>query len=373
MKKNIISIASYFLIFVAFTGCSKDESFKEVDVTAVKTLYSPDDNKNVVLQTTGSASLYFEWEKAVAQDNGLVYYDVLFDKEDGDFSNPIYVVPAENKGTSTGANITHQVLNKIAGLAGIPTSQEGAIKWTIQSSRGLTKVLSAESRVIHITRLNSIEPPSVLYLTGEGTEGGADLTQALPVKALTGGSKFEIYTKLLAGKTYKFVDSKTTVSRTFSVDAGGPSFKENETGATVAKDGIYRISLDFIASSVSVEEITKLDFFMCTAQQRVTLNYQGKGIWQVNDIVPDFKTGFSDDRYYFLMTIGGSEQKVGSSVKNNQPPTTNTGSFFYLNFHPEDKDQWNYSFKFPNRNVQKCSFTVKFSSEIENYTHIVTY
>ncbi|WP_205513971.1 SusE domain-containing protein [Longitalea arenae] len=373
MKKNNLSIACCILLFAAFTGCTKDNKFKEVQVTEVSTLYSPDDGRNVILQAAGSATLYFEWEKAVAEDNGVVYYDVLFDKPDGDFSNPAFVVAADNNGTSTGSSITHKVLNKIGKLAGIASGKEGKLKWTVASSRGLTRVVSQQVRTINITRTNGIDAPDALFLTGEGTEAGSDLSQALTVKVLPGGNEFEIYTRLVAGKKYAFVDSKTSVSRTFSVNASGTGFEESANGATVAKDGIYRISLDFTTASITLVEISKLDFFMCTPQKRETLSYQGKGIWRVNDIVPDFTTNWSDDRYFFWMTLGGTEQKVGSSQKDNQPPGTTTGSFFYLNFYPADKNQWDYSFKFPNRSVKKCSIVVSFSSDAANYTHEVIY
>lgn len=373
MKTKILSAAICLMAIMAFIGCKKDQDFKEVVVTEVNTLYAPDDGRNVVLQAAGSASLYFEWEKSVAQDNGLVYYDVLFDKEDGDFSEPVYVMPADNNGIGTGASITHKVLNKIGSLAGIPAAEEGTLKWTVQSSRGLTKVLSKQVRKINITRTSSIEVPAAIFLTGEATEGGADLANGLILKALEGGSEFEIYTKLLAGKTYAFVDSKTTVSRTFVPDAQGTTFKETDGSATVAKDGIYKIHLDFNTSSMSLTEITKLDFFMCTPQQRATLTYQGKGIWKAVDVVPDFTTNWGDDRYYFWMTIGGVEQKVGSVNKDNQPPAGKTGAYFDLNFYPTEKDQWNFSYKFPNRNVAKCSIIVSFSAEAEKYTHEIVY
>lgn len=372
MKKNKFSIVFFLLSLAALAGCTKDDKFKEVKVTQVNTLYSPDNGRNVILQSTGSATLYFEWENAVAEDNGVVYYDVLFDKVNGDFSNPVFVVPADNNGISTGSGITHKTLNKIGKLAGIAAAEEGTLKWTVASSRGFTRVVSKEFRTINITRTNGIDAPDALFLTGEATEGGASLAQALTVKALGGGNEFEIYTRLLAGKKYAFVDSKTNVSRTFTVNAG-TTLNESADGATVANDGIYKIHLDFSTATVTISEITKLDFFMCTPQQRETLTYQGKGVWKVNDIVPDFTTNWSDDRYFFWLTIGGAEQKIGSAKKDNQPPTTTTGSFFYLSFYPGDKNQWDYSFKFPNKSATKCSIIVSFSSDAENYTHEILY
>ncbi|MET3113577.1 hypothetical protein AAKU52_001305 [Pedobacter sp. CG_S7] len=373
MKKHILRASLYLLVFLGFTGCKKDNEFKQVSVTAVNTLYAPDDGKNMLLQNSSTASLYFEWEKSVAQDNGLVYYDVLFDKVDGDFSEPVYVVPADNNGISTSASITHKVLNRIGTLAGYKALQEGVLKWTVVASRGLNKAKSEQVRKINITLLGGVESPALLYITGEGTESGADLSKALPFKALAGGNEFEIYTKLTAGKNYMFVDSKTTVSRTFSVDEGGTTFKESKTGTTVKKDGIYRIHLDFTASAVVISEVTKLDFFMSTPEQRETLIYQGAGIWKSRDFVPDFTTKFGDDRYFFWMTLNGKEQKLGSTAKDNQPPPAKTGPYFSLKFYPEDKNQWDYSFKFPNRNLKKCSIIVSFSGDGANNTHEIVY
>lgn len=373
MKTNILSITLVLFSLFAFTGCKEDNEFKEVTVTEVNTLYAPEDARNIVLQSSATASLYFEWEKATAQDNGLVYYDVLFDKESGDFSDPIFVIPADNNGISAGASITHKVLNKIGGLAGIPTSAEGVLKWTVVSSRGLTKVMSGQSRKINITRLSGIEVPDALYLTGEGTEGGSDLSKALSVKALEGGSEFEIFTKLTAGKKYSFVDSRSNVSRTFTVDPTGVTFKENENGATVSADGVYKINLDFSTSSVSIKEVSKVDFFMCTPQKRATLVYQGKGTWRINDLVPDFTTNWGDDRYFFWITIGGVEQKVGAKEKDNPTPSSTTGTYFSLYFHPTDRNQWDYSFKFPNRSVPKCSIVLHLDSESASYYHEVIY
>lgn len=374
MKTNILSKIVFSLIgLMTFSGCSKDEEFKEVSVTEVTTLYAPDNGKNLTLQASGNPSLYFEWEKAVAQDNGVVYYDVVFDKENGDFSKPIFVIPSDNNGISRGAAITHKVLNQIGGLAGIASAATGTLKWTIVSSRGLTKVMSKQIRTLSITRLSGIEAPTSLFLTGEGTEGGAALASALNVKTLSGGNEFEVFTKLLAGKKYSFVDSKTNVSRTFSVDAAGTTFKENANGATVAKDGIYKIRLDFLTGSATIAEVNKIDFWMCTPQKRSAMTYQGKGVWKLTDHVPDFTSGgFGDDRYFFWITIGGVEQKLGSVNADNQPPSAGTGPYFNLQFNT-DNERWRYSFKFPNRNVAKCSITVSLSPDVQDYNHLITY
>ena len=99
-------------------------------LTAVKALYEPDNGKAVVLQASASASLYFEWEPSLAEDGGAVLYEVVFDKADGDFSDPVSIVTADNNGGTNHATITHKQLNQIAASAGIGSAEEGTLKWT---------------------------------------------------------------------------------------------------------------------------------------------------------------------------------------------------------------------------------------------------
>lgn len=345
-------IALLLLAFVSFTGCSDDKDFKEVNVTPVKSLYEPVTGKIVNLQPVATATLYFEWEKAIAEDNGLVYYDVIFDKADGDFSNPVYTVVADNKGVSTGASITHKTLNKIAGLAGIESGKQGSLKWTVMSSRGLSQTMAAESRELVVTRLNGIDTPDALYITGEGSEGGKDLLKAQLVKALEGGNEYEIYTKLSANKNYYFVDSKDNVSRSFSVS--GKSFTEDKdpkepTGATVEHDGVYRIHLDFSTGSVVMNELQKVGIFHCE-QNKVTnyFTYAGSGNWKLENYNVVFidKGGWQEDRYKFVFTFDSGEEYWGQVSDNDGRPNLADESYFYMK--PVTNDQWTGKFKFAN-------------------------
>lgn len=111
MKAISIKCAVLFSFILSFTACSSDGEVRDLGVTAVKTLYEPDNGKAVVLQASASASLYFEWEPSLAEDGGAVLYEVAFDKADGDFSNPVSIVTADNNGGDNHATITHKQLN----------------------------------------------------------------------------------------------------------------------------------------------------------------------------------------------------------------------------------------------------------------------
>ncbi len=89
MKALLLKSTIFLSFLVAFVACTNDDTMEHLNVTSVKTLYSPDDNKSVKLESSPSANVLFEWEQAKAEDGGLVMYEVAFDVADGDFSKPI--------------------------------------------------------------------------------------------------------------------------------------------------------------------------------------------------------------------------------------------------------------------------------------------
>ena len=85
-----ILIASLWGIMMIFVGCDDTKEFEDLNVTAVEALIVPIDNSRIDLQSSGN--VLFEWEEAEAQDGySLVYYDVLFDKAEGNFSSPVHI------------------------------------------------------------------------------------------------------------------------------------------------------------------------------------------------------------------------------------------------------------------------------------------
>lgn len=377
MKTKIFKqFALLSLVIVLFASCEKKNELRDVKVSAVSNLYEPADNKIVNLQPTATASLFFEWEKATSDDNSIVYYDVLFDKMDGDFSKPIYTVSADKNGTSAGLTLTHRILNRIAALAGAASGEQASLKWTVVSSRGMSKTKTTLNRNLVITRLQGIEPPLALFITGEASEGGANLGNAQAFKALEGGNEFEIYTKLLKGKKYTFVDSKQNVSRTFSVEPSGTTFKENNTGAEVAKDAVYRIKVDFLSGSITINELQSIGILF-SDQNKVngTFTYQGAGVWKLSNynIVFVNKGGWVEDRYKFVYTFNSGIEHWGQAGDSDNRPNLSTTAYFQMK--PVVTDPYKGAFKFANdfydsgnlaKNFVDITITMSASSP---YTH----
>jgi hypothetical protein len=98
MKNIFYCLLAGIVALVFVSGCKKDKTLGNTNVSAVKNLFLPEDGKYIKIASGASGSVSFEWEQARAEDNGLVLYEVVFDKEGGDFSKPLYSVPSDGNG-----------------------------------------------------------------------------------------------------------------------------------------------------------------------------------------------------------------------------------------------------------------------------------
>ena len=103
MKKNLILLSA---LFAALTGCTQKYELNS-EFTMPDELVSPE---KVVLNVTSAATVELSWTGSHAADGGVVLYDVLFDKEGGDFSEPV-VKMTSDRGAESKLTLTHADLN----------------------------------------------------------------------------------------------------------------------------------------------------------------------------------------------------------------------------------------------------------------------
>ena len=329
----------YMLLTVGaalLAACSSDGEVRDLQVTAVQSIYEPADAKSVVLQSSSSASLYFEWEPSLAEDGGAVLYEVVFDKTDGDFSDPLAIIASDNNGAMNHATISHKTLNQIAASAGVESAETGTLKWTVYASKGIFPVKAQEDRTLTITRLAGFaEVPAQLYITGEATEVGGELSKAMQMKKVADG-EFEIYMQLTGGQSFQFVSSNAGTPTTYSLQ--GEKLVEGGT-TTVSETGIYRYYVDFNAGSFTSKQVTKVSLFLNWSQREIELAYQGLGVWAVSDYKIEGLSGGDndDDRYKFRMqsTAGETEWRA---INNDSKPTGNE-SYYYM-VEKSNVEQW---------------------------------
>lgn len=327
MKAKYIKLTIITFLVFAFAACNSDGEVRDLGVTAVKNLYEPVDGRVLVLQSSASAMLYFEWEPARAEDSGGVLYEIAFDKSDGDFSNPVMIIASDNNGGRNHATITHKELNKIAAMAGIGSAEQGTIKWTVYSSKGINPVKAEQERTLTLTRLAGFaDIPEQLYITGDATEAGSDISKAMRMKKISEG-EFEIYTKLTEGKTFKFVDATSGTPTEYSLS--GEKIVEDGT-TSVSKTGIYKYHLDFTIGSFTTKEVTKVNLFLNWSQRKIELPYKGFGVWELTNHTITGLTGNdnNDDRYKFRMESSEGETEWRSPSNDSKP--TGNEAYYYM-------------------------------------------
>ena len=382
MKTKIFSLLTMISALFLGTSCTEDMEYKDVDITPVSQLYSPKDNQSVQLLASATASLFFEWSSSLAADGNAPQYEVVFDKVDGDFSNPIYRQTSDDLGTRNYATISHKVLDKVAQMAGIANGETGTVKWTVVSSRGIVSKTSSLSRTLNITRLLGFsEIPAQVFITGEGTECGTEVASAIAMSSPASG-EYEIFTKLEAGKAYKFIDNKTGSFRTFYID--GASLKESNDGegsATVSETGVYRIVLDFNVAAVTMQKVESVGWYFCPdGKVDVYLDYVGNGTWVGQGQTPFHQESWGrDERYKFEMVLSkdGNEtvEHWGPTNKTDSRPGDNQGEeYFYMSEYGVSQwdDKWKLHGKFDSENNggkdTKFTFILNASG---HYTHKV--
>ena len=351
MKKFSHPLLLFVALLGLLAGCKKDENALDDTITPVSNYISPADNSFYRLDPPSNAAVTFEWSQARAADGTLVLYEVLFDKDGGDFTKPVYSTVSGTNGLDTKLVLSHGDLNKIANLAGIGSQSQGKLKWMVNASKGLNVVPASAARTMTVERPAGFSViPGNLYLSGSGTEGGATLSQALPFKRLSTGV-FELYTKLSPGDV-KIVDATTGTPTNYYI-SGTKLLQGATTTNPTTTTGVYRMTLDFNSGSAALTEIQSVGLWVAAQNKvTVTLPYVGKGLWEIDNTPIEFFQ-FSwgrDERYKFVFMekdMAGTvkARQYGSTNADNQPPTATTAAA-YFTIVPVADDQWNNSFKF---------------------------
>ena len=336
---KIVRSASFFLsLMLVITGCN-DIKELNLNVSAVENLIEPSNGLYVELKASSTAAVFFEWTEAKADDGQMVVYEVVFDHENGDFSKPVFRLPSENRGQRNYVNITHKQLNKIASFLGVEASAKGKFAWTVVASKGVNGKIAKEKRTMEVTRLAGFtDIPPTLYLTGEATEAGGGLSDAIKMKMLEEG-EFVIFTKLTAGKTYHFTDVNVGTPRNIYTEGG--LLKEGEGASTVTETGVYKIELDFNSGMALYSKINKVSWHHCNSNNKtLEIPYAGNGVWALNKhtmVIEDLGQAnaqeYQNPRYRFLMEYeDGKENAWGPTNFNedgapaaNNPPA----AYFY--------------------------------------------
>ncbi|MGS2738222.1 SusE domain-containing protein [Sinomicrobium sp. M5D2P17] len=342
-----------FLLLFIFTGLvSCDDKDDPGEMMKPFSITFPKDETSIALDPSSNAVVDFEWNESGVPDHTLVFYEVLFDVEGGDFTSPVYTTVSDEEGIRPFAFIPHKEMNIIASRCGIESLQKGNVSMKVKATNGVLESFSENTLTIALERpAGFAENPDELFLTGTATEAGSNIGQAMPFKKISDGV-FELYTSLDEG-TLAFVDATSGEYHSFYPE--GNIIKSGENGESPATGTkVYRMDLDFNESKISFTEIQAVGLWIA-AQNQVTeeLSYESGGVWKATDIPivwADVSWG-KDERYKFRVTEIDEEGEVseyfiGSGNKDNARPDDNTSESYYYLKNTGDTSQWDYTYKF---------------------------
>lgn len=347
MKKNILMAC---FMSLALTACQEDYSLN-VDFSLPTELDSP---SSITLDVTSATPVTLSWTGGGAADGGVVLYEVLFDKADGDFSEPLSVMKS-NQGAQPSLSITHAMINTIARKAGIRPEETGTIKWTVNASKGGVVKRTELVSSIAVTRDEGIDNiPQELFLYGNATENSGQ--GGLAFRMVSEGV-FQIYTTFSAGNI-SFKSSTNADAFSFYVSDSGKLKEGDETTEAPEVGGVARITVDFNSLTMAVDEIQPMVrcIWGASYEDIAQLQYVGNGKFVgEGDIIfldpsrpesnPPSWLGWVEERYYFIAVVNGAEMcwGRGDDVSAERPVGGEPDSFYSL--YEYSWSQWDHLWK----------------------------
>ncbi len=309
-------------------GCADDGNEINYKILTGDKLYLPQNEKSIDLSQGNDVR--FEWSPSIAEDNGFVIYELIFDRENGDFSQPLAAMSSQLTGSQTYLNVSAKELNTVARAAGLGVRETGNIRWSVRASKGINGYIYAESRLLSVTTMNSMSPlPQSLSLQGEATEDpqngiGMVVSAGIDNVAATEGT-FECFTRIKGGSDFTVVDD---LGRYYELKEDGTvAYSETPVNNRFASEAIYWIKIDFGVMTWESNTISKIEYYaaawadnqMSTVRQ--TMNYAGKGVWVLSDYENSISDNSANDsRHRFDATLGdgsklylGTQSSLGSS------------------------------------------------------------
>lgn len=340
--KKILFVSA---VLAAVMSCQKYEY--NTEFSAPTQLDSPSE---VVIDLAGE-NIVLAWTGGGAEDGGVCLYNVLFDRTDGDFREPLSSMQSDNGGLQQ-LTITQAQLNNIARASGIAPLGTGEIKWTVTASRGGEVKRSAESATIVLTRPDGIDNiPEHLYLDGTGaaTDGAGREFRIMDEGV------FRIYT-VLDGGAISFRSSMDSDALLFYYDESTASLREGEGETSVSateNDKLVRITVNFNARTMVIQTVDKTVYYVLgiNGDVYVELAYDGSGEFSYTGELPFYLnywgSGLHEERYYFKVDIDESVTYWGrgAGISAEQPSADESIDFYVLHEYTDFSQMWDFAWK----------------------------
>jgi len=356
--KKIHLLMSLLVLLFGVWGCEEADNLDPIGNWQLSNpaIISPADNATIILNEDATTeAIRFEWSAAVSSKNYQVRYTFVLDSAaNADFKTPILSMASNDAGKGLFVAPTAAQIDQALAAAGYEANTEVALKWAVIAQSLDVEAIASQN--VTIKRFESEAFPTQLFVAGTATEKGADLSQAIAMKALTDAegnltNVYELYTGLTSGGTLMFYSAQSAQGMTY----GGASGQLAKNGAAITAPGAgqYRITVDFNTNTYTFLKIDKWS----VVGDNITggwggdapLQYKGNSVWQGSiDLVADggFVFRASGDWAYLLKRVIGTTNKLvmesqAAAGTFEDIPSTGTGKYiFTLNLAA---DQYTYT------------------------------
>lgn len=341
MKKKIYGLLSLIAI-ILMVSCSEDYELK-TGFDAPESLIIPTQNEVVAIDLESGATTKFEWDKSNSYYGGVVIYEVVFDKENGDFTNPIFKTVSNGGGGDNWLSLTPKQLIAIAKSANIAIDSEGTIKWKVVASQGGERKETKETRNLRLKRPAGIgEIPSELFIYGSGFEV-KEIESAMKTKKIEDGV-FEIFASLTDGEI-KLCNSTGQNKVYYILDSNNKMIEaDTESGIAITATGkAYRIVVDFNLLTIKKTEIKSIQMIRTWQHNLGDLTYIGNHKFEVKNIALPYyhDWGYPEERYRFWVNTNEG-QEIWGSYHNDQMNASNIPGLTAFNTQPDGTEPDTY-------------------------------
>jgi hypothetical protein len=342
MKKKITGLMSLIAILLVLTGCS-DSYELQTGFDAPQSLIAPTQNQLIAIDLENGTTTKFEWEKSNSYYGGVVLYEVIFDKENGDFTTPIFKTVSNGGGGDTWLSLTPKQLIALAKLADIGVDSEGVVKWKVIASQGGERKEVEEVRTLRLKRPAGIgEIPAELFAYGSGFEVKT-IETAMKFKKIEDGV-FEIFASISNGEIK--LCNAATGNKVFYVFGSNNKLVEadNESGIAITGTGnAYRVVVDFNLLTVKTTEIKSIQMIRTWQYNLGNLTYIGNHKFEVKNIALPYyhDWGYPEERYRFWVTTNEG-QEIWGSYHNDQMNGSNIPGLVAFNTQPDGSEPATY-------------------------------
>jgi len=280
-------------LFIALTilwSCGEDSNMDPVGnwTMAEPILSSPASGTSIVLDEEDDDETFeFSWEKAETSNQFIVTYKLLLlPATSEDLTAPLLTLTPSSSGRALSVQVSASTIDKALWAACYPAGQAANVKWVVVAS-AINKTTIA-SQNISITRFATEYEPTTLYITGSGTEAGADVANATLMRAQKNEDGdntniYDTYINLTAGGTYSFRHEAAVVTKSIG-GAGGNLQSCGGPAITVAESGVYRVTANLNNNTYQLLKVDKWSIVGGPIEGGwggdVPLAYQGNGVWE---------------------------------------------------------------------------------------------